>query len=163
MRRYLLVFTPLVALLFVISINSIVAASEQEEAFPNTLPPASTVEEQVKWKDQFKDWAEKKGHVKHFAGEKTKGSAITIAGRSVKLPGDAFVKAYVVDDERLELSEETATNLPFYAIQRGNSTIMIAEHTGVVVNLVLDEADKKPFEFLKGDVKGYLKGVAKDE
>jgi hypothetical protein len=162
MKKALLSLFPLVALVTTIFINSIVTASEQEE-FQNTLTDVSTVEDQLKWKEQFKVWAEKNGHVKHYAGEKTKGSSITIAGKSIKLPDDAYVKAYVVDDDRLERSEDTTDHLPFYAIQHGNSTIMIAEKTGYVVNLVLDDADIKPFHFLKGEIKGYLKEVAKYE
>lgn len=159
MRRFVFRSAPLIVLLSLVSISSIFAASEQVDQFPNHLTSTSTVDEQLRWKDAFNNWAEQNGRMKHVAGETTRGSSVVLAGRTIQLPDDVFVKAYVVNDDGLGQHVETAQHLPFYALQRGHSTIMVAEHTGFVVNLVLDEADDKPFDFLRGDIKGYLEGV----
>lgn len=170
-EKFVLVFSPLVVLVVILSIGPIFANGlgqgnvllHLEDIFPNKLSSTSTLEEQAIWKKHFTDWAEEKGRIQHISGEITKGSDIIVAGQKIKLPSDAFVKAYIVNDEFLEQSENTKQHLSFYAIQRGNSTIMISENTGHVVNLVLDEADKQPFGFLKGNIRGYLKGVDKVE
>ncbi|GBF76492.1 hypothetical protein PA598K_04966 [Paenibacillus sp. 598K] len=186
MKKSIIVFSPLLLLVLMACISSIVIASErtdsshpyslndpneelsivsvdQPEAFPNTLDLNSSYEDQLKWKEEFKNWAEAEGLIQHLSGESTKGSNISILGKIVRLPDQAFVKAYVVNDDYLEMKEETRSHLPYYAIQNGNSTIMIAEHTGVVVNLILDEIDKRPFDFLNQSIKGYLGGVLKYE
>lgn len=155
MRKFRRLFTLFLVLALISACSTDPGTTHQKTStnssppdLPPDLPPDSTLEEQLKWKEQFKDWAEKNGRIEHAAGEKTKGSVITIAGEKVKLPEDAFIKAFVTEDEGLGRRGETE-HLPFYAIQRGSSAIMIAQKTGVVVNLVLDEADKKPFDFLK--------------
>lgn len=119
MKKFVLVFSPLVALVVILSIGPIFANGlgqgndyvHQEDIFPNKLSPTSTLEEQTEWKKQFTDWAEKKGRIKHVSGEITKGSDINVAGEKIKLPSDAFIKAYVVDDELLEQSNCTSPYL----------------------------------------------------
>jgi len=76
-----------------------------------------------------------------------------VAGRKIRLPDDAYVAGYIV------MQDPPSGHEPFYAIRRGHSTIVISERIGYVGNLKLDEADGKPFDFLKKHIRGYLEGV----
>lgn len=129
-------------------------------SYPETLSPGRSIEEDLAWKAQFTTWAEQNGHIQKLSGEDTKGATINISGKDVKLPADAFVLAYVVSVEPLSNVEETLKHVPYYAIQSGNSVIAIAARTGFVVNLTLDPADSKPFEFLKKHIQGYLPQIS---
>jgi len=159
MKSAFLKLSPFVILLgvyfFAVSSN----ASEEEE-FKKQIDSYATAEEQARWKQEFENWAESKGKIKHYAGEKTKGSTISIAGQIVKLPQDAEIVGYVVSDNKLSHDENLNVHIPFFVIQNGNSTISISENTGLVVNHDLDPSDKKPFEFLKHSISGYLEGVS---
>lgn len=159
LRRYGRVMFSLIVLVALVSIGLVAAERKaglsRPEAvpYPESLPPDSTMEEQLAWKRQFVEWAEQGGYIRHVSGEETRGSVITVADKEIRLPDDAYVKAFIVMDE------PPSNHAPYYVIQRGNSTITISERTGYVLNLKLDEADRKPFDFLKKHIKGYLEGV----
>lgn len=128
------------------------------------LEKNATIEEQLEWKNQFTEWAESKGSISHFSGEKTRGTTIEISGELVKLPEDVELGGLVVEDQGLGQNSEYRKSLPFYVIIRDQSRIMIGQNTGIVVNLILDPAKKNrsaevEFDFLKEHIKGYLPEV----
>lgn len=147
----------------VFTMSSAFAAVQVITDEPVNIPksPAvnAPVEEQMKWKKEFTEWAEKEKKVKHYAGEKTKGTEITINEAPVKLPNDVYLEGLVVEDQGLERKEEYHKHLPFYVIKSGNSTIAIAQRTGMVVNQSIDPNDKAPFKFLEKHISGYIAEV----
>lgn len=161
-KIYFLVISSL--LLLSVNVNSF-ANSDDENVDVNSPPVLAlnaTDKEKLQWKQDFIAWAERNGKIKYLSGEKTKGGVISINNQKIKLPDDTFVAAYVVDDEGLSHDEETQKHLPFYTLKRGNSTIMIAESTGIIVNYIGDKNDINPFGFLGSSIKGSLEGVIYD-
>lgn len=110
-------------------------------------------------KKAFITWPEHRGSIQYLSGVETKGSTIVIADEMIKLPDDVYVKAYVVDADPIEGHHDIGKHLPWYALQKGDSTIVISEKTGFVLNLAVSDDTKEPFHFLKRYIQGYLEGV----
>jgi len=147
------------AAVFFAFMTSTEAKDPEEKDFPNDLTPASTMEEQLKWKKEFTAWAEANNQIIHIAGEETKGSTIEINGTTVQLPPDAFVRAFIVIDDGLLQNEETRAYLPFYVIQRGDEIVRISQNTGVLLDQTVSSVDPKTFDFLQSSIKGEWTGV----
>lgn len=81
------------------------------------------------------------------SGPKTKGMTITIGNKKVKLPGDAYIKHYVVDviPSRGKPRPET----PAFVIARGNSTIWVGAHSGRMEHENIAPGEEGAFNFLK--------------
>lgn len=83
------------------------------------------------------------------AGKHTAGSVITVAGKSVQLPADAWVAEYAAMGQCPAGSATPCPEVPFMVIQRRTSTISIGLRTGKVnwENTVPGEEDA--FDFLR--------------
>ncbi|WP_127581040.1 hypothetical protein [Paenibacillus koleovorans] len=166
MGRTIKLFAPLALLVLIFLVASVVIASGEKDTndeFANTLTNESTIKEQLQWKKDFTEWAQQKGRIQYVSGEETKGSVIEIAGERVQLPENVYVKAFVVAAQSVGNNNSSTPHLPWYAIQNGDSIIVISQKTGFVLNVELTPDAKEPFHFLKGNIKGYLEGVKKYE
>lgn|GEM_PF-1582438 len=145
--------------IFFVFMSSTDAKDPEEKGFPNDLTPSSTMEEQIKWKEEFTEWAEANDKIIHMAGEETKGSTIEINGAMVQLPPDAYVASYIVSDQILSQSEDYRIHLPYYTIQRGDEIVRISQNTGYILDQSLDTVNGKAFDFLQNSIKGELTEV----
>lgn len=79
-------------------------------------------------------------------GPETAGSAIQIAGRTVQLPDDAWVKHRWVHILCMEGQECPPT--PYFVLVRGNSTIEV-DAEGRIWDEKIAKTEDAPFDFLK--------------
>jgi hypothetical protein len=79
-------------------------------------------------------------------GTETAGSAIQIAGRTIQLPDDAWVKNRLIHILCMEGQECPPT--PYFVLVRGNSTIEV-DAKGRIWDEKIAATDDAPFDFLK--------------
>ena len=111
-----------------------------------TQPPAQgtlTAEEMLAANEQFDREAE--GTTFSY-GPSTAGMTIEIAGVSVTLPPDVYLAHFIAT--ALCPVEHPCPYLPYYVIQKGESTITISPATGYVYQETLAEGDTGVFDFL---------------
>jgi hypothetical protein len=80
-----------------------------------------------------------------LSGPRTRGSTITIAGRRITLPPDAWVESYIVAGTCAGPCPE----LPLYQIKRGNSIISVGIPTGRINGEQVALGEEGTFDFLK--------------
>lgn len=81
------------------------------------------------------------------SGPSTMGSQITLRGRQVQLPADAYVYAYVVT-VTCE-SGKPCPPTPLYVVERGQSRLSVAQPTGQIVQEQVAPTDSNPFDSIK--------------
>ena len=79
--------------------------------------------------------------------DETRGKRITLGGKSVQLPPDAYVDGIVTDS--LCAGIRTDCEVPFYNIRRGSSLINVGERSGRVISEHLAPGEERAFDFLK--------------
>jgi hypothetical protein len=90
-----------------------------------------------------------------LSGPMTRGTQVTIAGKTVVLPEDAELGGLVVSANPAVEADGTCPgcaaleHLPFLRIIRGNSVVSIGEKTGVVVGGRIAPGEEGTFDFLK--------------
>lgn len=146
--------------MFFVIVAATSANEKEDKSFPNTLTPSSTMEDQLKWKEEFTQWAKENDAIITLSGEETRGSVIEINGEKIQLPSDAFVKSFIVSDEYLSHKEGYNIHLPYYTIQRGDSIIRIGVNTGYVLDRQLAKGEQKAFDFLEKSIQGVLPEVS---
>lgn len=81
------------------------------------------------------------------SGPETAGSRIHISRRTIQLPPDAFVNAYVVSI--LCPPDVSCPETPYYSIKRGNSSIGISARFGIIFSETIASGEEGAFDFLK--------------
>ncbi len=75
------------------------------------------------------------------------GSVLTIAGKRVQLPQDAFVDRYTISV--LCVEHDACPQTPILQIKRGNSTIAVSAPSGTIVEERTAPGEERAFDFLK--------------
>jgi hypothetical protein len=84
-----------------------------------------------------------------LSGPQTRGSTITIAGRQLALPTDAWIESLILAGTCAGPCPE----LPLYQIKRGNSTISVGIPTGRINGEQIAPGEEGAFDFLKAALK----------
>ena len=84
-------------------------------------------------------------------GPTTKGMTITIAGKKVKLPDDAYIEYYVT--EGIPSPGARMPDLPLYVIARGKSMISVSRGSGKIDREIVALGEEGTFNFLKEALK----------
>lgn len=84
-------------------------------------------------------------------GPATKGMTITIKGKKVKLPNDAYIEYYVT--EGIPSPGAKMPELPILIIARGNSRIDISKGSGTINRETIAPGEEGAFNFLKEALK----------
>jgi hypothetical protein len=86
--------------------------------------------------------------------DQTRGQRITIAGKAIQLPADAYVRAEVVDalcaPELAAQAGKACPEVPAYDIVRGKSRIVVGVKTGRVNWREFAPGEERCFDFLNG-------------
>ncbi len=120
-------------------------------------PPASqfvnqtvfnrTPEEDDAWREQIMEEGRNRGEFPYrLSGPETMGAKISVAGKTVKLPDNAYVKEWIVS--ALCEAGSPCPQGPIYVIARGNSQIVI-DSIGQIFREEIASNDEGPFDFLK--------------
>ena len=84
----------------------------------------------------------------------SRGKPVTIAGRQVPLPPDAYVSGILshvlCDPARLAELGKTCPETPALIIKRGNSTIIVGIASGQVSQETIAPGEERTFDFLRG-------------
>ena len=81
------------------------------------------------------------------SGPHTAGSRITIGGKAIQLPPDAYVEGYV--DSIFPLEGRSNPLTPIVGIRRGNSLISVSIPNGAIVYENIAPGEERTFDFLK--------------
>lgn len=81
------------------------------------------------------------------SGPDTRGAIITVAGKKVKLPDDAYIKHFIV--EILCAPGQKCLQAPVYVVGRGNSEIAFSARTGEIGQEKVAAGEQGTFDFLK--------------
>jgi hypothetical protein len=82
-----------------------------------------------------------------LSGPATKGALISIAGKAVQLPPDAFIAGTVSTFGCVV--PHPCPQTPIVVLQRGNSTIAVSVPTGAVVSEKVAPGEEAAFDFLQ--------------
>ncbi|MBM3156155.1 MAG: hypothetical protein FJ004_02590 [Chloroflexi bacterium] len=120
-------------------------------------PPASrivnqtvfsrTPEEEDAWREQMMEEGKKRGDFAYsVCGPETMGAKISVAGKTIKLPDDTYVKEWIVS--ALCEPGSPCPQGPIYVIARGDSQIVI-DGTGWILREEIAQDEEGAFDFLK--------------
>ena len=113
-----------------------------------TYPQPKSHEEAIAALRQLeKDTGRAPGKIIAASGPETKGITLTIAGKKIKLPDDAFVEHNIVDAVGPAGGPRIET--PVLVLKRGNSTLSISVTSGKIHEEKLAPGEEKAFDFLK--------------
>jgi hypothetical protein len=113
---------------------------------PEPPPPTMTVEEELIWRQQLRQKDREEGRLERMVGIETKGKLLIIAGKSLQLPEDAYVK---VKAHFISCAVGTVCPpVPVHVIARGNSTIAI-DGQGNLIEEHLAPNEENAFDFVK--------------
>jgi hypothetical protein len=95
---------------------------------------------------------ERGGRIINLAAE-TRGQLVTIAGRQVRFPSDAYVEGWITNISCLAVDSkrpaEPCAEAPAYHIRRGQSSISVGALTGRINGEQLAPGEEHFFDFLK--------------
>ncbi|MBI4287424.1 MAG: hypothetical protein HY671_03210 [Chloroflexi bacterium] len=124
------------------------AAAGKIQAPGKVYPPAKSKDEVIARLRQWeKDTGRPPGKIAAASGPETKGVTITLAGKKIKLPEDAFIEHNIVDVVSPPGGPRIET--PVLVLRRGNSTISISVPSGKVHEEKLAPGEEKAFDFLR--------------
>ena len=92
-----------------------------------------------------------------ISGPATRGAIITVAGKKIKLPDDAYIDSLITIVEPLPGVPTYAT--PIYVISRGKSKVSISAPTGQLVFERISSEEKGIFDFLDKELPPQVIGV----
>ncbi|MBM3156157.1 MAG: hypothetical protein FJ004_02600 [Chloroflexi bacterium] len=120
--------------------------SPPEYKYPT--PYEGTVEEENAARERaLEENRENGGFEYSTSGPSTMGSTISVAGKMIKLPDDAYVEYWVVF---IECSVGTSCpQTPFYIIARGDSRLAVEQISGKILNEEIASNEEGAFNFLK--------------
>lgn len=136
----------------------------QTTPIPTTTPPKltreqmqPTQEERAKMSKALEDTYKPPAKVFDYeviyetSGPSTKGMTITIAGKKIKLPDDAYIAHDVSSVTRSP--GKTGPETPYFVIARGNSKILIPQRSGKIYSETIAPGEEGAFNFLKEALK----------
>lgn len=148
-------FPTLIAALFVavvLSPLSSTAAQDEEARLLSALRnPNAPIEDLLQAKLGLKALWASQGRYQRFDPNETWGTTIVVAGRAVRLPSDARLRAIITRIDCFSPCRE-ALEVPLLWVERGRSSIHIGERSGRVVQVRLAPGEEKVFDFLDGYV-----------
>ncbi len=132
---------------------------------PTPIPPTKLTREQIQptWEelqkmskaleDTYKPREKIFDSEVHYviSGPTTKGMTITIAGKKIKLPDDAYIE-YDVSSVTISPGK-TGPETPYFVIARGNSRILVPQHSGKIYSETIAPSEEGAFNFLKEALK----------
>ena len=111
------------------------------------LPPAKSKEEAIAQIDQRrKELGLKPGIVQSTSGPSTRGAQISVAGKIIKLPDNAYIEVRITSTT---CGKEPCLKAPIYSIIRGKSRIVFSAVDGEVDREEITPGEEGAFDFMK--------------
>jgi hypothetical protein len=116
---------------------------------PGFGPKPTTLEEERRWREEIVRL--NPGYSTPVSGPETLGATITVAGKTIKLPPDAYLGGELVAYFGACNLPSPCPETPILLIQRGNSTIGIVMRTGQLVENpdFIKPGEERLFDFLR--------------